>query len=284
MALQDQRSNVWHFGNRAGIDFNEAPPVATNNSAMDAPEGCAIVCDRNGDVIFYTDGDKVFDKTDTEIDSGIGGDPASSQSAIIVPVPGDETLYYIFTTQAVNGTALFEVRYSLFDLKLNSGNGALQQKNVLLFSRSTERITANERWLIVHEYGNNVFRSYPITAEGIGQPVYSEVGSDHSFQSAVNAEGYMKIGPRNNVAVTLSTPGTSNLVELFTLNDSTGRLDNFRQIDLNEPNGQVYGVEFSPGGNKIFATVKGSPTPSQIFEYFLDSINQPYFRNVLIKT
>ncbi|HNU41463.1 MAG TPA: PKD domain-containing protein, partial [Cyclobacteriaceae bacterium] len=223
--LADQRANVWHFGNHAGIDFNEQPPVALNNSAMDAPEGCAIVCDRNGDVIFYTDGDKVFDKTDTQIDSGIGGDPAASQSAIIVPVPGDETLYYIFTTQAINGTALFEVRYSLFDLKLNAGNGGLQQKNVLLFSRSTERITANERWVIVHEYGNNVFRSYPITEEGIGQPVYSETGSVHSFQSAVNAEGYMKIGPRNNVAVTLSTPGTSNLVELFTLDDSTGRLD-----------------------------------------------------------
>ncbi|KXK28269.1 MAG: PKD domain protein [Bacteroidetes bacterium OLB12] len=276
--LADQRANVWHFGNHAGIDFNEQPPVALNNSAMDAPEGCAIVCDRNGDVIFYTDGDKVFDKTDTQIDSGIGGDPAASQSAIIVPVPGDETLYYIFTTQAINGTALFEVRYSLFDLKLNAGNGGLQQKNVLLFSRSTERITANERWVIVHEYGNNVFRSYPITEEGIGQPVYSETGSVHSFQSAVNAEGYMKIGPRNNVAVTLSTPGTSNLVELFTLDDSTGRLDNFRQINLNEPNGQVYGVEFSPGGNKVFATVKGSPTPSQIFEYFLDSLDQPYFR------
>jgi large repetitive protein len=276
--LQDQRSNVWHFGNQAGIDFNETPPLALNNSAMNAPEGCAIVCDRNGDVIFYTDGDKVYDKTDTEIDSGIGGDPVASQSAIIVPVPGDETLYYIFTTQAINGTALFEVRYSLFDLKLNSGNGALQQKNVLLFSKSTERITANQNWLIVHEYGNNIFRSYPIAADGIGQPVYSEVGSDHSFQSAVNAEGYMKIGPRNNVAVALSTPGTSNLVELFTLNDSTGRLDNFRQINLNEPNGQVYGVEFSPGGSKIFATVKGSPTPSQIFEYFLDSLDRPFFK------
>lgn len=143
------------------------------------------------------------------------------------------------------------MRYSLFDLKLNAGNGALQQKNVLLFSKSTERITANQNWLIVHEYGNNIFRSYPVAADGIGQPVYSEVGSDHSFQSAVNAEGYMKIGPRNNVAVALSTPCTSNLVELFTLNDSTGRLDNFRQIDLNEPNGQVYGVEFSPGGSKL---------------------------------
>lgn len=275
--LQDQRSNVWHFGNTAGIDFNETPPVALDNSAMDAPEGCAIVCDRNGDVIFYTDGDKVFDKTDTEIDSGIGGDPASSQSAIIVPVPGDETLYYIFTTQAVNGTGLFEVRYSLFDLKLGL-NGGLQQKNVLLFSRSTERITANERWVIVHEYGNNVFRSYPISADGIGQPVYSEIGSDHSFQSAVNAEGYMNLGSGNQIAVTLSTPGISNFVELFVLDDSTGVLSNFRQIDLNEPNGQVYGVEFSPGGNKIFATVKGSPTPSAIFEYYLDSLSRPVFK------
>lgn len=282
--LQDGRANIWYFGNRAGIDFNPlfsdppGPIVALDNSAMDAPEGCAIVSDRNGDVIFYTDGDKVYDKTDTEIDSGIGGDPLASQSSIIVPVPGDETLYYIFTTQAINGTAPYEVRYSLFDLKLNSGNGALVEKSVLLFSKSTERVTSNGRWVIVHEYGNNIFRSYPITQDGIGQPVYSETGSDHSFKTQQNGEGYMKIGPRNNVAVALSTPGTSNLVELFTLNDNTGRLDNFRQINLNEPNGQVYGIEFSPGGNKVFATVKGTPTPSQIFEYFLDSLERPFFK------
>ena len=107
------------------------------------PKDALPVSDRNGDLIFYTDGDKVFDKTHTQIDSGIGGDPASSQSAIIVPVPGDETLYYIFTTQAISGTSLYELRYSLFDLKLNSGKGALIQKNVLLFSKSTERVTAN---------------------------------------------------------------------------------------------------------------------------------------------
>lgn len=276
--LQDQRFNIWHFGNTAGIDFNEQPPVPLDNSAMDAPEGCAIVCDRNGDVIFYTDGDKVYDKTDTEIDNGIGGDPAASQSAIIVPVPGDETLYYIFTTQAINGTAPYEVRYSLFDLKLNAGNGALLEKNILLFAKSTERVTSNGRWVIMHEYGNNVFRAYPITQNGIGQPVYSETGSVHEFKTQQNGEGYMKIGPRNNVAVALSTPGISNLVEVFSFNDSTGVLDNYRKIDLNEPNGQVYGVEFSPGGNKLYATVKGSPSPSSIFEYFLDSLNQPYFK------
>lgn len=280
--VQDQRSNVWYFGNKAGIDFNpifntpSSPAKALSNSAMNAPEGCATISDRNGQLIFYTDGDKVYDKTHTQIDAGIGGDPASSQSSIIVPVPGDETLYYIFTTQAISGTSQYELRYSLFDLKLNGGKGALIQKNILLFSKSTERVTATGQWLIAHEYGNNTFRSYPITPEGIGEPVYSEIGSVHSFNVSQQGEGYMKIGPNNILAVALSTPGTSNIIELFELDNATGRLDNYRKIDLKEPNGQVYGIEFSPGGNKLFATVKGTPSPSVLFEYFLDSLNMPY--------
>ncbi len=280
--LQDQRANIWYFGNRAGIDFNPlpAPPVALDDSAMDAPEGTSTISDRNGEVIFYTDGDKVYDRTHTEIANGIGGDPLSAQAALIVPVPGDETLYYIFTTQAIDGTSANELRYSLFDLKQNGGLGAVTQQNIPLFAKSTERITANGNWLISHEYGNNTFRSYPISAAGIGDPVFSSIGSDHTFKSPQAGEGYMKLGPRNNLALALSNPGTSNLVELFTLVDSTGMITNFRQINLNEPNGQVYGVEFSPGGNKVFATLKGSPAPSAVYEYFLDSLENPYLRNI----
>jgi len=279
--LQDQTFNKWYFGNKAGIDFNTSPPKALSESAMDAPEGCAIVCDKNGTQIFYTDGNDVFNKNQQLIDTGIGGDPASSQSAIIIPVPGDETLYYIFTTQAIDGSSQNEVRYSLFDLKQNSGLGAVVKKNVLLFSKSTERLTANGQWLIVHEWGNNTFRAYSISANGIGEAVYSSIGSDHQFTSQQNGEGYMKLGPRNNIAVALSTPGTSNLVELFHLNDSTGTINNYRKIDLKEPNGQVYGIEFSPGGNKLFATIKGTPTPSKLFEYSIDSIEKPHFKQVI---
>jgi large repetitive protein len=272
--LNDQRSNIWYFGNKAGIDFNKNPPEALSNSAMNAPEGCAIVCDRNGKTIFYTDGDKVYDKTNTQIDVGIGGDPSSAQSALIVPVPGDETLYYIFTTQAADkiGT-LFEVRYSIFDLKKNGGNGQVTQKNVLLFSKGTERITANGSWIIVHEYGNSTFRTYPISRQGIGEAVYSDIGSVHSIKSLANGQGYMRLGPRGNLAVALSTttPGASNIIELFQLDNATGIISNFRKVDMNQSSGQVYGLEFSPGGRKLFATINGSP--SSIYEYYLDSLD-----------
>lgn len=274
--LQDQTYNKWYFGNKAGIDFNLSPPKALNESAMNAPAGCAIVCDRNGQQIFYTDGNQVYNKNHQVIATGIGGDPASSQSSIIIPVTGDETLYYIFTTEAINGTSQNQVYYSLFDLKENNGLGALVKQKVPLFTKSTERLTASGQWLIAHEYGNNTFRAYPISANGIGDPVYSSVGSDHEFTSAQNGQGYMKLGPRNNLAVALSTPGVSNTVELFQLIDSTGVISNFRKIDLKETAGQVYGVEFSPGGNKLFATIKGPP--SKLFEYSIDSVEQPHFK------
>jgi len=273
----DQRTNIWYFGNTAGIDFNQKPPKALNTSAMDAPAGCAIVCDQNGQVIFYTDGDQVWNKKNIAIASSIGGDSTSSQSALIIPVPNDATLYYIFTTQAINGFSNNELRYSLFDLKMNNGTGGIVEKNVLLFAKSTERITGNNQWLIAHEYGNNTFRAYPVTAQGIGDPVYSAIGSVHSFEYAANGEGYMKLGPKNDLAVAFSNPGTSNWVEVFHFHDSTGTFSNYRKIDLNHPAGQVYGIEFSPGGNKLFASIEDTPN-SDIFEYSLDSLGRPHFK------
>jgi large repetitive protein len=280
--LQDSRENIWYFGNHAGINFNVSPPVAMNTSAMDAPEGCAIACDRNGQVIFYTDGSSVWDKnatplTPTPIATNIGGDPLSAQSSLIIPVPGDETLFYIFTTQAINGTSLYRLKYSLFDLKKGTA-GQVTIQNQVLFSKSTERITGNDHWMIAHEFGNNTFRAYPISAAGIGDPIYSAIGSDHSFGVSTNGEGYMKLGTSNRLVVALSTPGVSNLVELFDFVDSTGVVTNYRKIDLKTPAGQVYGVEVSPGGNKIFATVDGLPSPSEIFEYSIDSVGIPHFK------
>ncbi|MFN8340097.1 MAG: PKD domain-containing protein [Cyclobacteriaceae bacterium] len=279
--LQDQRANIWYFGDKAGIDFNLQPAqaLAAGPRTLNAPEGVAITCDRNGKVIFYTDGDQVFNKNDQLIASGIGGDPLSSQSALIVAVPGDETLYYIFTMEAINGTSGNMMYYSLFDLKQNGGLGAVVQQKVPLFARSTERLTANARWVIAHEYGNNTFRAYAVSSAGIGDPVLTSIGSDHSIQSRPQGEGYMKLGANNTLAVAYADPGVGNYIELFHLNDSTGHLTNYRRIDLKDPAGQVYGIEISQGGNKVFATVKGSPTPSTIYEYFLDSLEHPYFRN-----
>lgn len=279
--LQDQRANIWYFGQNAGIDFNEQPPVSISGP-VNSPEGVAVISNRNGQVILSTDGVRVYDRNDVEITQtadgtpvvippGIGGESGSTQSALIIPVPGDETLYYIFTTQEVHGSGTYELRYSLFDVKENNGDGGLIEFNQLLFTRSTERITGNANWLIAHEYGNNSFRAYRITPNGILSPVISSIGSDHTFNAPEAGQGYMKLGAQNLLAVALSNPGVSNVLEIFDFDDATGIVSNLRVADLNSATGQVYGVEFF--GNKIFATLRGTNSP--IREFFINYQGQP---------
>lgn len=280
----DQRANIWYFGQNAGIDFNVQPPLAITGP-LNTPEGCSVISDRNGEVIFSTDGVRVYDKNDVEITTtlvlgvptpipvppGIGGEQGSTQSALIFPVQGDETIFYIFTTQQVHGSNTYELRYSLYDIKLNGGNGGLTEYNKLLFTRSTERITGNGQWLIAHEYGNNSFRAYQITTNGIGNPVISSLGSDHLLTEELNGQGYMELGG-DLLAVALSTSPTSNVMEVFDFTDSTGVVTNFRSVNLNTTLGQVYGVEVV--GNKILTTIKGSPN-SFLREVYIDFQNNP---------
>ena len=280
----DQRANIWYFGNGAGIDFNPLPdnPAIPIDGPLNTPEGTSVISDRNGQVIFSTDGHSVYNKLGEDITpttpppGGLGGNNTSTQSALIMPVPGDETLYYIFTTQEVYGTGTYELRYSLFDLKLNNGVGGLAEWNQLLFGPSTERITGDANWLIAHEFGNNSFRAYRITATGIGNPVVSSIGSDHAITSQENAQGYMKLGAQNRLVVALSTPGVSNVVEVFDFVDSSGVVTNFRTADLESASGQVYGVEVSPSGSKLYATLRDAAP--KMYEFAFDSLGNPYLK------
>jgi large repetitive protein len=277
--LEERVANIWYFGNRAGIDFNNGV-VPISNPVMDAPEGCAIVCDQNGQAIFFSDGNTVWNRDFAVLDTGIGGSLNATQSVFIMPVPDDETLYYIFTTQEIYGSGVYELRYSLFDLKADNGlggNGDVVQKAIPLFANSTERITGNNNWMIAHEFGNNSFRAYNISAQGISQPVISSIGSDHQITIQQHGEGYMKLGTANRLGVALHTPGVSNVIEVFDFIDSTGTIANFRTADLETTSGEVYGLEFSPGGNKLFATLTGAS--SRLVEFSIDSLGNPYLKN-----
>jgi len=272
-------NNQWYFGFGAGIDFNEQPPIALLDGVMDAPEGVAAISDRNGQILFYTDGETVFGRTGELLGEFIGGDQTASQSVIAIPFPQDETMYYIFTTREVYNTdGVYTLYYSILDIKEITGAdpGSVVLKELPLYAENTERITAiggygNNAVLFAHELGNNTFRLYPITQNGIGNPILQSIGSVHGFGGEESAEGYMKFSADGSkLAVALSING-KNYVDLFDYADSTATLSNHQLINFDElfPEYQVYGVEFSPGGNKLYVSLTGST--SRIYEIRLDS-------------
>ena len=290
---ENPTANIWYFGNGAGIDFNEEdglpdPPRSIAAAhAMDAPEGTSTISDTNGDVLFYSDGRSVWNRFNTPMPNGfaIGGDSVSTQAVLIVPFQDDDTQYYVFTTQEVYGENTFLMKYAVIDMKEDDGRGDVIEKDVILFARSTEKLIAyeggNGYWIVGHEYGNNTFRAYPVTAEGIGSPVLSSAGAVHSMNDPFSGQAGMKFSADGTRIAVALIEGTDDYVELFEFDGATGEMVELQyQIDLNIGGGttadQVYDVHFSTGGNKLFASMnnRNSGTPGgRIMEYRVDSLS-----------
>ncbi|WP_339865891.1 gliding motility-associated C-terminal domain-containing protein [uncultured Algoriphagus sp.] len=269
--VEDQTNNIWYFGDGAGLDFNPDPddpdaptprPIASPHP-QNIPAGTTTISDQAGQVLFYTDGQSVWDLNGDLMENGedIGGDNSSSQGVIAVPVPTEETLFYLFTTQlSANGTN--EAKYSLVDIKSenDTGVGNVVTKDNFLFSPSTEHTAAldagDTTWVMYHELGNNTFRAYPVSSQGIGQPILSSVGSNHGFNSGVGAMKFNSDGDK--IAVTISEGGCNKL-EIFDFDSDTGEMTEYARIDLN-CDGDVYGMEFSEDGERILVSYRnGGP-------------------------
>ena len=130
-------SNIWYFGNQAGLSFSTNPPTALTNSAMSAFEGCATISDDNGNLLFYTNGSLVWNRNHAPMPAGNGlfGNGAATQTAIIVPGPQSTTKYYIFTVDTNGGPR--GLCYSEVDMSLNGGLGDVTVKNIQLIKHGS---------------------------------------------------------------------------------------------------------------------------------------------------
>jgi gliding motility-associated-like protein len=250
----------WYFGEKAGMRFNlpaSPQPVFQTNSKMLAIEGCASISDSLGNLLFYTAGDTVYtvyNGQHKKMDNGylLSGHQSATQSSLIVPQPGSNRYYYLFTLDAVGGTG--GLKYSVVDVQAPNG-GKVMAKNIPLLSSATEKITAvNHRstrdiWVIAHGFGTQnggKFYAYRVSANGIANPVISTIGLVHGPQPQ-DAVGALKASP-DGTKLALAMEGR-NLVQTFDFNDETGTITNAMTFTGMQ---WAYGLEFTPDGSKLF--------------------------------
>ena len=96
LAYSQKEANIWYFGENAGLDFSAGEPIAITDGQLNTKEGCASIADENGSLLFYTDGNKVYNKNHVLMSNGSGlhGNSSSTQSAIVVPKPNSNSKYY----------------------------------------------------------------------------------------------------------------------------------------------------------------------------------------------
>ena len=304
-----QQGNIWCFGTRAGLNFNNTNPTSFTQGQTTNLEGSATICDSVGNLLFYTDGMTVWDRNHNVMETGLLGHNSSTQSGVIVPAPMNSNKYYIFTIDATQNNLNNGLRYTEVDMTLRSGLGDVVsgKKNVLLSPSGVkmgEKITGVRHcnnvdiWVVGHGYGithGNKFYAYQITPSGIvTTPVISTVGTNHwgADESGLgNSRGYMKASPDGSkIAVAISYDGTPALSgstwwQQFALtnNYSTG---SFEVFDFDYTSGQVsnpikfygndfkgaYGIAFSPNSNILYGGTWGAYGSSiRIYQWNLDA-------------
>lgn len=253
-----QYNKVWAFGDSAGIDFNTSPPTLITTH-ISTTEGCASICDAAGRLLFYTDGTTVWDAGHNVMPNGqdlIGYTTSitysSSQAAIIVPVPGRTSLYYLFSLAHEGYGKLY---YSIIDMTLNEGMGDVisDSKGKILAKELTEQMTAVsgnncDIWLLVSGRVDLKIRAYNISFEGIDtvpvtSPRIAIVGD------LWDVRGCMEVSPdRTKMAC-----AQGNLV-LYDFDATTGKATKPVVLASKRDSFSMYGVAFSPGNSKLYAT------------------------------
>ena len=271
--ISNNRFNQWYFGDHWTLDFNYNPPLHTKSSAMSSFEGSASIADQNGNLLFYTNGEKIWNRSNQVMPNGSGllGDEAAAMPAIIVPVIGNRDKYYVFTTDGSttdpsNGPlGRFDgLHYSIVDMELDGGLGDVVPgaKNVYLVDSTTERIIAmdgannREYWVITQLHASRVYYAYKVDCNGVNQnPVISNVGLPLlQLFFGIESYGYMKPNHAGTmVASVVSDPAFSGLVQRIQLMDfdpATGIFSNPRLISGNA--NAYYGIEFSPNDSVLY--------------------------------
>ena len=260
----------WYFGSLAGMTWCTLQPNGDPMYLMDGmvatQEGVATISDNSCNLLFYTDGITVWNALHQPMANSLSsspggsltGDPSSTQSGVIVPKPMDANTYYIFSVdaEAYSGGLAF----SRVDMTANSGLGDvdLAEKNVTLFTPSTEKIAAvnhangTDIWVITHQWNNNQFNAYLVTSSGVQYtaPVITSIGIIHTGTSG-NSRGYMKASPGGGM-VALGIEGM-NVWELLSFDNATGQLSNVITLDYTN-NDDCYGVEFSVDEHYLYGS------------------------------
>ncbi|HWR33816.1 MAG TPA: gliding motility-associated C-terminal domain-containing protein, partial [Chitinophagaceae bacterium] len=251
-----QRGNNWQFGFRAGLDFNSGVPVPTNYGQMLQLEGSSSICDTNGQLLFYSDGVKVWNAQNTVMPNGTGlnGHPSSTQSSMIVPFPDDSKRYYVFTVDYIAGTN--GLCYSVVNMDLDGGLGDIELKNVQLVTPTVEKVTCvnhcngKDVWVITHLKNSDELYAYLVTGVGINPPVISNSGRPFPYSGL----GYLKVSP-DGTKIAAAHIGIG--LDLFDFNSATGFISNRKPIfNTSSTSQSPYGVEFSPNSKLLYVTLQ----------------------------
>jgi len=256
---QNQAAN-WLFGD-FGLEFKKNSVIIRHDYAAHEYRAEGIISDKSGRLLFYTDGFTVWNRNHQQMPNGdnlmIKHTSHSIQGSLVVPKPGSESLYYIFSIDPWNGQESSGLYYSVVDMSLDNGMGDITEKGKRILSNVSDKMTAvyhsnnKDVWVVVKLVNSNSYYSFLITPAGVSVvPVISTVGKVETL----SFDGQLKASPDGEKMACSFYNYNGEGIDLFDFDNSTGLLSNPVSFKSAVTYIGYNGLEFSPDGTKLYYT------------------------------
>ncbi len=265
----------WVFGDGAGLSWKPeklrsfaakgidgTPDAVLQNlpssfsTSINNLEGVFSISDKEGNLLFYSNGIKIWNGEDKVIYRTLGGDDSSSQSGIVVPYPGDDKKYI-----CIGLGEYFADNMGYVIVEANSPTDVTVKKERTEFSGHTgplgESMSAimhangEDWWIVAPGKGQPIcFNAWLATKAGIQISTPVKTPTTINYKDKTNGScGYLKFTPDGKHFVW----GTWSEKKLIygDFDNNTGQFSNIRYQD----NHGAYGVEFSPNQKYLYTAL-----------------------------
>ena len=239
------------------------------------------ICDSSGRLLFYTNGIYIANSLDDTMQNGSGLNPSFfttnhtlhgltiPQANLIIPFPGDSSKYYLFH-QTIDDFLTYcslHLYYSIVDMTLDGGLGAVIQKNSVLLTDSLVpgRIAAckhangRDWWIFVHQFHSGLMYKYLVSASGIQGPFVQDLITWRDIgvgQAVFSKQGnkFVYYEPYDDL-------------DIWDFDRCTGDFSNLVHIDIND-SAISAGAAFSPSGKYLYVS-----SEYYLYQFDMDASN-----------
>lgn len=255
--------NNWTFGMGAWIYFENAnsDPTFVEECAIRQPEGSATYSDKDGNLLFYSDGMTVWNRNHTPITNGTNliGSPSSFQACYIFPVTGQTNKLYIITIGSTERSNE-NIYFSIIDYSNGYDNAEITNKNTLITNYNGERAAVIKKpneddkyWMILDNVQKPSYLIYSIDEKGI--VLNSQYSGDLNKR---DNHGGIKISKNANMIV--SVDSDASFFEICRFDPFDGVIYENNVINSSLLGTTVFSEEFSPNNKYLYVVsneVKG---------------------------
>ncbi|MCF8245441.1 MAG: T9SS type A sorting domain-containing protein [Saprospiraceae bacterium] len=183
------------------IDFNYSPPDTSYVfRAMNIGYNCASVCDKDGNLLFYTNGCYIAGPDNLPVMNGGGLNPGwvadeyceygylAVQGSMFIPLPGSDHLYHLFHlglewVDGIGGVSNF-LYHSVIDQSLDNGHGEVVNKNSVLLTdtlavgklTATKHANGRDWWIMTQKMFSDTYYSFLFGPDSIQGPFEQHIG------------------------------------------------------------------------------------------------------------